>query len=446
MLWNLRFGPKFFGIIIHKTFQMLAMLACLAALPQASRTAPTNCSVPAAPPAIQDSHPLLSCGSEFINMYRSDAGRLQLQPDDDGRLPVVFHVIRDDSGASGCQPRSGSVELELSEILEHTNTLFQNRTENTDEPTETRQELVFFIDQIVDGRERVTHRATKFLRVTEENANEVRSRLGIPNKINVFLVDKIIFNGEKVDGFSSYPGSDVQGIVVDWFDLELAAGPTSLLAHELGHLFFLFHTYETELFGRELVTRDPSNCENRGDKLCDTPADPGWGFYLITPDSCAYLANDVDPTGAPYTPDPQNIMSAASIGCTTSFTSGQIDKMLKAFESAIVGRKAPQLPPEIEVLAFPNPPSTQYHQVTIRFETPGGFSRGDIGIYDAQGKFVRRLYLGWIDGFDSSQHVLWDQKNDRGKVVPSGTYFVRARLTGSSGEETIGHSTITVIK
>lgn len=44
------------------------------------------------------------------------------------------------------------------------------------------------------------------------------------------------------------------------------------LIHELGHTFGLYHTFETQLFGKETVNR--KNCETTGDKLCDTPADP----------------------------------------------------------------------------------------------------------------------------------------------------------------------------
>ena len=58
----------------------------------------------------------------------------------------------------------------------------------------------------------------------------------------------------------------------------------STFAHELGHYFSLLHTHET-IFGLEYV--NGSNCENRGDLLCDTPADPNI-YNLVNPNSCQY--------------------------------------------------------------------------------------------------------------------------------------------------------------
>jgi len=69
--------------------------------------------------------------------------------------------------------------------------------------------------------------------------------------------------------------------------------------HEVGHYFDLFHTHETA-YGRECV--DGSNCTTAGDRLCDTPADPGLGAHNVN-DACQYIGHELDPChGDPYSP------------------------------------------------------------------------------------------------------------------------------------------------
>jgi hypothetical protein len=387
------------------------------------------------------------CGSEF---HAEDSARgdcLQLESDDTGRIPVVFHVIRDDFGGGGYQPVMGDVDTELAATVQRTNGFFEGPATEMGANAGQFRQFVFFVDRIMDGQDRESHRAREYLQISDGNRGEIRLRLGVPNKLNVFLVDDITLGGEElIAGFSSWPGSEVQGIVLDWRYLVEEGRPSSLLAHEIGHHFFLMHTHERAIFGRELVTRDPSNCESRGDKLCDTPADPGYGFRFVNPDSCAYVIDALDPTGVPYAPDPQNIMSTAPMDCASRFTLGQLERMTRAFNHEIVGQKAPNLPPEIDVLTFPNPAGSGVSQLAIRFETPGGFTFGELNVYDALGRLVRTMSLGWVDGYDMSQLAFWDRRNENDRIVPTGTYFVRVRLSRYNGAETTGHSSVTIVK
>ena len=52
----------------------------------------------------------------------------------------------------------------------------------------------------------------------------------------------------------------------------------------------------------------------------------------------------------------------------------------------------------------------------------------EISVYDIQGKTVRSLYSGWMDRGEHS--ITWDGKEDAGKSVPSGLYFISSK-TGS---------------
>jgi hypothetical protein len=98
---------------------------------------------------------------------------------------------------------------------------------------------------------------------------------------------------------------------------------SGVLAHELGHYFGLYHTFETTAFGAE--SADGSNCSTTGDLVCDTQADPKGSI-----DSECHL--DPEPVdlvpGLYYEPPVCNIMSYYNPTCDQFFTRGQLDRML----------------------------------------------------------------------------------------------------------------------
>ncbi|MCK4412540.1 MAG: hypothetical protein KAY32_03245 [Candidatus Eisenbacteria sp.] len=84
------------------------------------------------------------------------------------------------------------------------------------------------------------------------------------------------------------------------------------------------------------------------------------------------------------------------------------------------------IPRQTRVL--PSVPNPFTRQTEIRFDLsqPGEV---DLGIYDVSGRSVRRLAEGW---FSPMQHVLtWDSRDDTGRLLPSGIYFVRLSLRNS---------------
>jgi len=97
--------------------------------------------------------------------------------------------------------------------------------------------------------------------------------------------------------------------------------------HEFGHFFELLHTFETGN-GAELV--NGSNCITAGDKVCDTPADPGASSYSWT--NCNNNNNLTDSNGQVYAPMYSNIMSYYGGTCGFEFTQGQYDRMLAAYD------------------------------------------------------------------------------------------------------------------
>ncbi|MGR3809060.1 M43 family zinc metalloprotease [Jiulongibacter sp. NS-SX5] len=103
---------------------------------------------------------------------------------------------------------------------------------------------------------------------------------------------------------------------------------TSTLAHEAGHCFGLYHTFEN--WGEtnfENVTRDSGNacynCTTNGDVLCDTPADDNGS----QDPSCNYTGGGFDNCGVLFSPATNNIMGYGNRACRTIFTNGQGARM-----------------------------------------------------------------------------------------------------------------------
>ncbi len=83
----------------------------------------------------------------------------------------------------------------------------------------------------------------------------------------------------------------------------------------------------------ELVDR--TNCDTEGDRICDTPAEPGGGQYLPLPFGCGYIGVGgvltLDPKGFPYAPLNGNMTSNISVPCIAapprSLTTGQLNRL-----------------------------------------------------------------------------------------------------------------------
>lgn len=139
------------------------------------------------------------------------------------------------------------------------------------------------------------------------------------NRINIYVVSNLPPN---VCGFASLgqinsPGSSTI------FYARGCGGET--MAHEMGHLFGLLHTFES---GGELELVNGSNCATAGDLVCDTPADP----FVENSDTmwvdgdCEFIFPGLDPNGEYYTPLTGNTMSYMCGGC--GFTKGQYERMV----------------------------------------------------------------------------------------------------------------------
>ena len=132
--------------------------------------------------------------------------------------------------------------------------------------------------------------------------------------INVFVVGDIEKQGifSRIEGYTFFPGGD-DIIIITKLDFT-----SNGLAHQMGHFFGLYNTYE-DGFGIELL--DGSNCSTAGDLICDTPADVPVGM-----NGCVPFYTVTDSTGNKYHHPFNNMMSGNKF-CRCVFSIAQMNKM-----------------------------------------------------------------------------------------------------------------------
>jgi hypothetical protein len=104
----------------------------------------------------------------------------------------------------------------------------------------------------------------------------------------------------------------------------------STLAHEMGHCFGLYHTFQARTDGNNNVIRENrarsggcKNCDTEGDILCDTDADRNIDDVEVGATSCNYLGSATDACGSSLLMTTTNIMTYGRRSCRDNFTSGQ---------------------------------------------------------------------------------------------------------------------------
>lgn len=163
----------------------------------------------------------------------------------------------------------------------------------------------------------------------EENSidhTEIDNRYAIQGTINIYFVGPVSIGNQLPIGWCGmayFPEDKKDKIILSKF-----CATKELLVHEMGHFFSLYHTHET-FFGKELV--NGSNCSTSGDKICDTPADPGLNSRN-TNESCKYTGTTRDDSGAYYTPAVNNFMAYSRDACRNTFTNDQMKKVQDAYK------------------------------------------------------------------------------------------------------------------
>jgi len=145
----------------------------------------------------------------------------------------------------------------------------------------------------------------------------------IKNVLNIYFPNTIEQAGGFYPGFEQVPHLESM-LMVTKVNLELGL----VMEHEIGHWLYLSHTHgrgNVDSTSDELV--DGSNCENSGDNICDTPADPNLYRQISNDGFCIYRGNTMDANGDSYRPDTGNIMSYTTYECRNNFSPAQLRRM-----------------------------------------------------------------------------------------------------------------------
>ena len=145
---------------------------------------------------------------------------------------------------------------------------------------------------------------------------------------NIWVVNKIDGNdgtsGSFVAGYAQFPGGTdtTDGTVI--LATQMTSGKTTLV-HEIGHAFFLYHTFQGDGTGSTCPTN--TSCSTQGDLVCDT--DP----HRRNSSTCPSNASTNICTGLPWsnTYSHKNFMDYSS--CPDRFTAGQRTRFMDALET-----------------------------------------------------------------------------------------------------------------
>ena len=125
----------------------------------------------------------------------------------------------------------------------------------------------------------------------------------------------------RTGGFSYIYSDRTNNVVISKFDLL----DEKIVAHEFGHFFGLYHTFEEGRFGKDDF--DADKCLLTGDRICDTPPDPGAAFEVHVNYSICEMIGWKDENGNEFKPLITNYMSYYK-PCYLKkydFTEGQIE-------------------------------------------------------------------------------------------------------------------------
>ncbi|MEQ9301827.1 MAG: T9SS type A sorting domain-containing protein [Cyclobacteriaceae bacterium] len=221
------------------------------------------------------------------------------------RLAVSAHIVRNSDGSGGIS------EEYLFNELDMVNASFIDAR------------IQFFIDQIY-----YVNNSQLYDFNSNEEGTLANSR-DVANTINVYFVERIAFVVGTACGYAYLPNLGPDRIIIS----ESCGLAGNTLAHEFGHFFNLIHTHgSSNSYNSTDELADGSNCNEAGDFVCDTPADPVLTNQVNS--SCEYVGTFLDANQQPYDPDTRNLLSYSRGSCRESLTNGQLTRIMESLASS----------------------------------------------------------------------------------------------------------------
>jgi len=230
--------------------------------------------------------------AELTHLRREDSTRQMVQPAAVLRFPLRFAIVQKDTAVIRTS------ELALRQTIENLNVAFRPAG------------FVFYlgkIDLIISD-----------LSIEELSANSfnIYDTFSAENDVEDMITIYVLEHSQefcttvgnsiscaRTGGFSYILSRRTNNIVISQFDLSDA----KIVAHEFGHFFGLFHTFEEHVFGKDTFAE--TDCDKKGDRICDTPPDPGTLYEIYVNYSTCEMVGFTDENGNEYHPLLTNYMS-----------------------------------------------------------------------------------------------------------------------------------------
>ena len=208
------------------------------------------------------------------------------------RIPLRIAIIQEDS-----------VEVEIEELV------IRKAIENLNESF-TGTNFVFFISRtdVIISDLKLEGLSTDSYNIY----NNFSDKYDDQNMISVYIFDHgdpfcdvspTSVSCGRTGGFSYILSARTNNIVMTRFDIS----NVKIFAHEMGHFWGLYHTFEEMQYGKDDFKIE--NCDLLGDRICDTPPDPGTIFEVYANYSTCELSNLKNKEGFSYKPLMENYMS-----------------------------------------------------------------------------------------------------------------------------------------
>ncbi len=251
-------------------------------------------------------------------------------------VPVIFHVVRMDNGSGGLsQNRLDTGIDDLNAAAGDSNIRYYQLGE-----TDYIDDSNFYTG--ID---------------TYDEIDSLRTINNVPNTLNIYSTANLNNGNYDLCGISTFTWYESQGIVMANTCFATSDNHTTL-PHEVGHYFDLFHTHQGSsdndgdgiINGANAEFVDGTECDTRGDGLCDTPADPTLSNFVSG--NCNYFGSYLDGHLEPYDPDTHNLMSYSVKHCRDVVSSEQLDKMVYTYLTYRPELNVPPLVPNITMSQF----------------------------------------------------------------------------------------------